>query len=570
MLDVHGANQAPPTQQSSGMRPSYSCNSLAAAEQLEALMRHASSGLGSETVPSKEQQALLFANALSDPDCGSSQAIPPAAALPPQQPISQQPSSSLARMPFNCGQQQDSGSFPPSFERLDFANNSLPMLLRGNGSQMSDPSVMRAVLNDAAMSGAPRLPGAMHHSQGMMQQLANGVAQQLSNGMAQQVANRVAQQLGGGMASQFGNGMGFQSHVASSPLSVLYAGATALGPNNAMGHSASPGLEEPQQKRRFVWTSDLHSRFEAACNQLGLDNAKPKSILKLMNVEGLTKANIKSHLQKYRCMVQKRAAADAMGQSTASGSEMASMGIDIQAEASDEGSCVTSTAGPGLLQPLSPPSTSAMVHSNSMDSSAPPLLDSTLITQGETSLQRNLEVQEETLLVQMDLQEQLSKQLQIQKRLQADMEGMVQAHWYDSDSSTTSKINEIRALKSKLQRELQGHLRMQHDLVTQLNQVVIPAINKSCESDREACSDLVNERAVEGFRPHDPLESSCHLEADAMAKEEPVSSDDAEDDGEEKDDESFSAGQAHLELEATGAGEDHDAEQDRELKRQRL
>jgi len=35
------------------------------------------------------------------------------------------------------------------------------------------------------------------------------------------------------------------------------------------------------QKRRFVWTADLHSRFEAAVNALGLDNAKPKSILKL-------------------------------------------------------------------------------------------------------------------------------------------------------------------------------------------------------------------------------------------------------------------------------------------------
>lgn len=61
------------------------------------------------------------------------------------------------------------------------------------------------------------------------------------------------------------------------------------------------------QKRRFVWTTDLHSRFEAAVNTLGLDNAKPKSILRLMNVNDLTKANIKSHLQKYRCLMQKKA-----------------------------------------------------------------------------------------------------------------------------------------------------------------------------------------------------------------------------------------------------------------------
>ena len=56
-----------------------------------------------------------------------------------------------------------------------------------------------------------------------------------------------------------------------------------------------------------MWTPDLHSRFEAAVNALGLDNAKPKSILRLMNVDGLTKANIKSHLQKYRLHMQKQA-----------------------------------------------------------------------------------------------------------------------------------------------------------------------------------------------------------------------------------------------------------------------
>merc|ERR1719456_1647164 len=82
------------------------------------------------------------------------------------------------------------------------------------------------------------------------------------------------------------------------------------------GGDGGIGDDGPQaQKRRFVWTADLHSRFEAAVNALGLDNAKPKSILKLMNVDGLTKANIKSHLQKYRCLMQKKAqAARANGQ----------------------------------------------------------------------------------------------------------------------------------------------------------------------------------------------------------------------------------------------------------------
>ena len=70
-------------------------------------------------------------------------------------------------------------------------------------------------------------------------------------------------------------------------------GGGGMGPSG--GGMPGGGDEGSAQKRRFVWTADLHSRFEAAVNALGLDNAKPKSILKLMNVDGLTKANIKSH-----------------------------------------------------------------------------------------------------------------------------------------------------------------------------------------------------------------------------------------------------------------------------------
>jgi SHAQKYF class myb-like DNA-binding protein len=37
-----------------------------------------------------------------------------------------------------------------------------------------------------------------------------------------------------------------------------------------------------------------------AVNHLGIKQAVPKSILKLMNVEGMTRENVASHLQKYR------------------------------------------------------------------------------------------------------------------------------------------------------------------------------------------------------------------------------------------------------------------------------
>ncbi|KAG6485298.1 two-component response regulator ORR24-like isoform X1 [Zingiber officinale] len=52
-----------------------------------------------------------------------------------------------------------------------------------------------------------------------------------------------------------------------------------------------------QKKPRVVWTIELHRKFVAAVNQLGIEKAVPKKILDLMNVEKLTRENVASHLQ---------------------------------------------------------------------------------------------------------------------------------------------------------------------------------------------------------------------------------------------------------------------------------
>lgn len=60
-----------------------------------------------------------------------------------------------------------------------------------------------------------------------------------------------------------------------------------------------------QKKPRVVWSVDLHRKFVAAVNQLGVDKAVPKRILDLMNVDKLTRENVASHLQKYRLYLKR-------------------------------------------------------------------------------------------------------------------------------------------------------------------------------------------------------------------------------------------------------------------------
>lgn len=59
------------------------------------------------------------------------------------------------------------------------------------------------------------------------------------------------------------------------------------------------------KRQRVVWSVDLHQKFERAINHLGLEQAVPKRILDLMNVAGLTRENVASHLQKYRLYLRK-------------------------------------------------------------------------------------------------------------------------------------------------------------------------------------------------------------------------------------------------------------------------
>ncbi|KAI5064587.1 hypothetical protein GOP47_0021257 [Adiantum capillus-veneris] len=75
------------------------------------------------------------------------------------------------------------------------------------------------------------------------------------------------------------------------------------------GNSVAISNEEQSartlKKPRLVWTPQLHKRFVDAVAHLGIKHAVPKTIMQLMNVDGLTRENVASHLQKYRLYLKR-------------------------------------------------------------------------------------------------------------------------------------------------------------------------------------------------------------------------------------------------------------------------
>ncbi|XP_070025930.1 two-component response regulator ARR11-like [Nicotiana sylvestris] len=61
----------------------------------------------------------------------------------------------------------------------------------------------------------------------------------------------------------------------------------------------------PPKKTKLVWTDALHNKFLQAIREIGLDRAYPRTILEVMDVPGLTRENVASHLQKYRIFLRK-------------------------------------------------------------------------------------------------------------------------------------------------------------------------------------------------------------------------------------------------------------------------
>ncbi|KAI5068414.1 hypothetical protein GOP47_0016759 [Adiantum capillus-veneris] len=64
-------------------------------------------------------------------------------------------------------------------------------------------------------------------------------------------------------------------------------------------------ISSSPKKARVNWSQQLHQQFVSAVNQVGVDKAVPKKILEIMNVQGLSRENVASHLQKYRLYLKR-------------------------------------------------------------------------------------------------------------------------------------------------------------------------------------------------------------------------------------------------------------------------
>lgn len=98
-----------------------------------------------------------------------------------------------------------------------------------------------------------------------------------------------------------------ESGSTRSPTGAVFPGAVIYSTVDQTGKpQTKPPYHQTARKQRRCWSPDLHRRFVDALEKLGGPQvATPKQIRELMQVDGLTNDEVKSHLQKYRLHVRK-------------------------------------------------------------------------------------------------------------------------------------------------------------------------------------------------------------------------------------------------------------------------
>ncbi|XWS47516.1 hypothetical protein CRYUN_Cryun14cG0159100 [Craigia yunnanensis] len=94
---------------------------------------------------------------------------------------------------------------------------------------------------------------------------------------------------------------GSYSRFASVGTNNGQCGLNLRADNQSLNYHPRPLTQPIWKNNRRTWSPELHARFVEALNLLGgIEVATPKQIREVMQVEGLTNDQVKSHLQKYR------------------------------------------------------------------------------------------------------------------------------------------------------------------------------------------------------------------------------------------------------------------------------
>nr|QSD99641.1 MYB family transcription factor [Melilotus albus] len=100
----------------------------------------------------------------------------------------------------------------------------------------------------------------------------------------------------------FANGSKGENGASLNPQNKKFLGSSGgnTSPNKTSVVNDPCENKANRKKMKVDWTAELHKKFVKAVEQLGIDQAIPSRILELMKVDGLTRHNVASHLQKYR------------------------------------------------------------------------------------------------------------------------------------------------------------------------------------------------------------------------------------------------------------------------------
>ncbi|QDZ19401.1 HTH myb-type domain-containing protein [Chloropicon primus] len=121
-------------------------------------------------------------------------------------------------------------------------------------------------------------------------------------------ANLQAQMLSQSQLHAHAQMMNMMSHSLVHTHSLGQTMSQQTRPHRPREEDEDASMQMAMKRPRLIWTRQLHERFVEAVNKMGVDQAVPKAIMQSMNVKGITRENVASHLQKYRAQLKKRSA----------------------------------------------------------------------------------------------------------------------------------------------------------------------------------------------------------------------------------------------------------------------